>query len=106
MKTIILWAVLDVHLATLSEILTCPTRLVQIPYNAPHHRAQWYFTRALTKLTMACSQHVCVHKYIKYLHNSSSVSGGQVYEMEPVLCNGVGVLFFEMHRHSSSFFPP
>lgn len=44
---------------------------------------------------MACSQHVCVHKYIKYLHNSSSVSGGQVYEMEPVLCNGVGVLFFE-----------
>ncbi len=61
MKTIILWAVLDVHLATLSEILTCPTRLVQIHYNAPHHRAQWHFTRALTKLTMACSQHVCVH---------------------------------------------
>jgi hypothetical protein len=30
MKTIILWAVLDVHLATLSEILTCPARLVQI----------------------------------------------------------------------------
>jgi hypothetical protein len=39
-----------------------------------HHRAQRHFTRALTKLTMACSQHVCVHKYIKYLHNSSSVS--------------------------------